>query len=347
MNILIIKLGAKGDVVRTLCILPALKEKFPNSDIYWITKPENLSLFENNPYIKQMLPFSKSNLNFDSKKILTSSDFRGAQKPEVFDILINLDVEDKATELAEKIKSKKKLGFYKTEDFPAAFNLGSEYYLNTLYDDELKKTNKRTYQQMIFDSAELEWKNQKSELFLSSKEKQYAERFISKNNLNTKKLIGIHMGASSRWPSKVWHESRLVEFIKLAKSKGYEILLFAGPNEVEEHKKIVEKLRKEPITVYQNNPNNSDREFISLVDICSSMVCSDSFALHISIALNKPTVGLFFCTSPDEVESYELLRKVVSPMLKDVFPEKCDLYNEELTKSISAETVLSFINKKK
>ena len=323
MNILIIKLGAKGDVVRTLCILPALKEKFPNSDIYWITKPENLSLFENNPYIKKMLPFAVTNTYFD--------------------LLINLDIEDKATELADKIKSKKKLGFYKTEDFPAAFNLGSEYYLNTLYDDELKKTNKKTYQQMIFDAAELEWKNQKCDIFLSSKDKEYAERFISEKKIKTERLIGIHMGASSRWPSKVWHESKLTEFIKLAKSRGHEILLFAGPNEFEAHKKIAEKLKKEPIIVYQNNPHNSDREFISLVSLCNTMICSDSFALHISLALNKPTVGLFFCTSPNEVESYGLLKKIVSPLLKDFFPEKSDQYSEELVKSISADEVLESV----
>jgi len=324
MSILVIKLGAKGDVVRTLCILPALKEKFPNSDIYWITKPENLSLFENNPYIKQMLPFSKSSLNFD--------------------LLINLDIEDKATELAEKIKSKKKLGFYQQDSFPAAFNLGSEYYLNTLYDDELKKTNKKTYQQMIFEASELEWQKQPCEIFLSNKDKEYAKIFASENNIKTENLIGIHMGASSRWPSKIWHESRLIEFIKLAKNKGNEILLFAGPNEVEAHKKIVEKLRKESINIYQNNPDNSDREFISLVNICNSMVCSDSFALHISLALKKPTVGLFFCTSPNEVEGYGLLRKLVSPLQKDIFPEKCDLYNESLVKSISAEQVLDSVN---
>ena len=120
--------------------------------------------------------------------------------------------------------------------------------------------------------------------------------------------------------------------------------MFAGPNEVEAYQKIVEKLKKESITIYQNNPHNSDREFISLVNICNSMICSDSFALHISLALNKPTVGLFFCTSPNEVESYSLLKKIVSPMLKDVFPEKCDLYDEELVKSISAEQVLDSVN---
>jgi ADP-heptose:LPS heptosyltransferase len=73
------------------------------------------------------------------------------------------------------------------------------------------------------------------------------------------------------------------------------------------------------------------------------MVCSDSFALHISLAMAKPTVGLFFCTSADEVEGYGLLRKIVSPMQKEFFPERMDEYSEELTKSITAEEVLKNI----
>ena len=73
------------------------------------------------------------------------------------------------------------------------------------------------------------------------------------------------------------------------------------------------------------------------------MVCSDSLALHVSLALKKPTIGLFFCTSPNEVEDYGVLRKIVSPMLYEFFPEKMDQYSEELVKSISADEVLNAI----
>ena len=63
-------------------------------------------------------------------------------------------------------------------------------------------------------------------------------------------------------------------------------------------------------------------------------------ALHVALALKKPTVGLFFCTSPNEVEGYGLLIKLVSPLLNDYFPEKSDQYSEELVNSISVEEVL-------
>ena len=73
------------------------------------------------------------------------------------------------------------------------------------------------------------------------------------------------------------------------------------------------------------------------------MVCSDSFALHVAIALNKKTVGLFFCTSPSEVEGYDLLIKIIADKLEEFFPEKMDKYDEELVKSISVDKVLEAV----
>ncbi len=326
MKILVIKLGAKGDVIRTLPIAKALKEKYPNSEICWVTKNNILDLLRNIVQIDKLfsIPFSTS---------------------EEFDILYNFDIEDEATSLAIKINAKQKYGFYKNGDYVSAFNLGGEYYLNTLFDDEIKKTNKKTYQEMMFEVAELSYNKQFMPIVLERSDLEYAKNFINKNKINCHKLIGIHMGASPRWPSKIWHEDNLKEFIIKAKNKGFEILLFAGPDEIERQKKFIDELKLLDIFVYVNSPSNSDGEFASLLNICAVVVCSDSFALHLSIALKKKVIGLFFCTPPNEVEDYKLLEKIVSPMLYDFFPEKMDEYSEELTKSIKADRVLSAINK--
>ena len=62
MKIVVIKLGATGDVVRTLPILSAIKEKFPNSEITWITKEYPSTLLKSNPKINKIitLPDRKS-----------------------------------------------------------------------------------------------------------------------------------------------------------------------------------------------------------------------------------------------------------------------------------------------
>jgi len=153
------------------------------------------------------------------------------------------------------------------------------------------------------------------------------------------------MGSGKRWPSKAWAEEKVKEFIKKAKEKCYEILLFGGPDEIEKHEKLTKELESEGIKVYRNNPENTDREFFSLVNLCKTLVCSDSFALHVSLALKKPTITLFFCTSPNEVEDYGLSKKIISPLLYDFFPEKQDQFSEELVNSISAEQVLNEVRK--
>ncbi len=324
----IIKLGADGDVLRTIPLAKALKKEHPSLHLTWITRGDVATILEKIPYIDRVLkvPYKSS---------------------EKFDLLYNFDVDKEATQLASQISATKKYGFYEEGGYPAAFNRGSEYYLNTLFDDYLKKTNARTYQEMMFEVAELRYKVEPYKLTLDKKSQQYGKDFFEKHNLLQKKIIGVHMGASSRWPSKVWHESNLKEFIIKAIKSGYEILLFGGPNEIEGHKLFAQKLAKEGHKVHQNNPHNSKLEFAALVSHCDYIVCSDSLALHVSTGVGRKTVALFFCTSPNEVEDYGLITKLVSPFLKDFFPERSNEYNEKLVKSISADEVLRAIPRRK
>lgn len=323
MKIIVIKLGALGDVVRTLPIVEVLKKKYPHSELYWVTKENAIDLFEGNFFIDKVF-----SIPFNSE--------------EKFDALYNFDIDKEAISLASRIKAEKKYGFCDNDGFPGAFNFGAEYYLNTLFDDELKKSNRKTYQEMMFDAAELPYNKELPKLYLNEKDLSYAKEFIKNNNIQFKnKLIGIHMGASPRWPSKTWSEKRLIEFIKEAKNKKYEIMIFGGPDEINKIDILINKLKKIEINVFKNNPNNSIKEFASLINLCKKMICSDSFSLHISLALDKPTIGLFFCTTPHEVEDYGLLKKIVSPLYEKFFPEKQDQYSEELINSITTEEVLN------
>lgn len=332
MKICIIKLGAKGDVVRALPILIGIKEKYSNSEITWITKLSSKEILETSSYINKILTLP-----------LNTNEINNFFENSNFDILYNFDIEEEATKLAVEIKADKKYGFYSENNYPTCFNLSAEYYLNTLFDDELKKSNKKTYQQMIFEIAELPYKKQHHPIYLNEEDKKYAEDFIKRNNINKEKLIGIHIGSSPRWPSKKWHLDNIKDFIIKAKNKGYEILLFSGQDEKNYFQPLIQNLESQEIKIYLNNQDNTDKEFFALVNICSKIISGDSFALHVALTLEKPTIGLFFCTSPNEIEDYGLLTKLIAPKLYDFFPEKMDVYNEELTKSISVDEVLESI----
>lgn len=324
MKITLIKLGALGDVIRTLPIAEAIKKRYPGSELSWITKQNAVEIFEGNPFVDNLfsLPFSSQ---------------------EEYNILYNFDIEEEATTLASNLKADKKYGFYKEGEYPMAFNISAEYYLNTLFDDELKKTNKKTYQEMMFEAAELYYNKEIPKIYLNEKDKTYANNFIKENKINKEKLIGIHMGSGARWPSKVWAEGKIKDFIRKLKELGYNTIVFGGPEEADKVNRLIGDFKKSNISVYKNNTHNSIKEFASLVNLCDKMVCSDSFSLHVSLALNKPTIGLFFCTTPHEVEGYGLLKKIISPLFEEFFPDKQDQFSEELINSISAEEVISSI----
>ena len=114
----------------------------------------------------------------------------------------------------------------------------------------------------------------------------------------------------------------------------------------ERHERFSEALKNEGISIYRNDPQNTKGQFAALISLCSAVVCSDSFAMHVALGLGKKTVALFFVTSPAEVESYGLLKKIVSPKLMEFFPERSDEYNEDLVKSIRADEVLDALSKK-
>jgi ADP-heptose:LPS heptosyltransferase len=324
VKIIIIKLGAKGDVVRTLPIAQQLKKLHQDATLTWVTKAESKELLETIPYIDRLdvIPYETN---------------------EVFDALYNFDIEEDATTCAQKINARKKFGFFKDESYVRAFNIGGEYYLNTLFDDDTKKENVKTYQEMMFETAEIPFSNEHAEIVLTLQDIQYAKEFIQSNGFEGKKIIGIHMGASPRWPSKIWHPDRVKEFVRKAHERGYAIILFGGPNESDKLSLLKKEIPSASDLIAINNPFNTDREFASLVACCNVIVCSDSFALHVALALKRPTVGLFFCTPPNEVEGYGFLRKIVSPLFEKFFPEKMDEYDESLTKSIMSDEVLHVI----
>lgn len=328
MKIAIIKLGALGDVVRTTPILEAIKEKYPESEITWITKPASREILEGNPKIDKILETP-------------------CKIEEEFDILYSVDIDETATQLANEINAKEKIGYYNLDGFPASFNLEAEYYLNTVFDDPLKKSNNKTYQEMIFEAMKLDWKNQKIELFLDDKSKNFANSFLQENNLVRKKLLGINIGSSKRWPSKAWHLSKIQEFIPLAQEQGYEVVLIWGDSEKESIDKLSNNLSEKGIRFYKTDTRHSLKDFFALINICDKILTADSFALHAALAFNKPTTGLFFCTSPNEIEGYGLIDKIVSPQLNEFFPEKSDQYDESLVNSISVDAVIESINKNK
>ena len=301
MRILIIKLGAIGDVLRTTAILPGIKEKYSESEITWITKQNAISLIKNKGFIDLPLVYNSENINHLKNK--------------EFDLIINLDEDFEACSLASSIKTKI-LGFYIDRDKKIKPTESAEGWYNMSAlgkhprNDILKKNNKLTYQEHMFKIIGIKPKDHSISLRLNVEQKKIAKDFMRRYNINSEDiLIGLNTGSSKRWPLKrlpIIKTAKLAEIIhKKLKAK---IILFGGPDEIERNNQII-ALAKVPII--NAGCGNDLKEFPALISLCHVLVTSDSLGMHIGIALKRRIIAFFGPTSSSEIELYSLGEKVV------------------------------------
>lgn len=138
MNILVVKLGATGDVVRTTPLLRRLR-----GQVTWLTAPKNTVLLEN-------LTDNLRCFSWEQRQFVP--DIR-------FDLIINLeDTLDVALYL-NRLKSRQLFGAYVdsknnlryTDDSRGWFDLSLISSYGREQADKLKLKNRRTYQELIFE----------------------------------------------------------------------------------------------------------------------------------------------------------------------------------------------------
>jgi heptosyltransferase-2 len=293
MKILIIKLGAAGDIIRTTAILPELKKRYRNATIDWLTQKSMTVLVSNNPFLDNIL-FIENTRDLSS-----------------YDLVINFDEDRKACELASEVSSPNLIGAYAhhnkiayTPNSSPWFNMGlaSKYGKRTA--DRLKRENRQTYQALWHSILNLGYKKQRPQLYTNSKEQGSAQKFVKRHKIkNEDFVIAINPGSGNRWWDKrltITDTVNLVHKIKHFHPES-KIILLGGPEEVVRNKKI---LKKVPCLI-NGGCKNTIGQFANIIDLCQVLVTSDSLALHIGTALNKKIVAFFAPTSPWEIELYD------------------------------------------
>src|SRR5947209_15112152 len=62
IRILIVRLGAMGDIIHTLPAVASVKHSYPGSHLTWVVEPRWAELLEGNPFIDRLLPLDRKSL---------------------------------------------------------------------------------------------------------------------------------------------------------------------------------------------------------------------------------------------------------------------------------------------
>jgi heptosyltransferase-2 len=264
-RILIIKLGAIGDVIRTTPLVVKYRELFPDCHITWLTQsPEILPANQINTIYK-----------FDFASVYAIQHMQ-------FDIAINLDKETEACSLLKDVKANEKYGFTLFNHHIDVATPVAEHKLITGLFDNISKENKKNYLEEIFEICHLSFHDEPYLLNVDAGLSQKWE--ILKTQSAGKPVIGLNTGCGKRWTTRLWPNEYWLQLVKTLKTSGYYPVLLGGEAEDENNK----MLAKNSSAFYPGH--FSLKEFIAITSNCDLVVTQVSMMMHIVTALRIPLV---------------------------------------------------------
>lgn len=276
-RILLIKLGAAGDVVRTTPLLRPLRRDWPRHRLTWITHwPDLLPAVVDDP------------LPLDAGTILW------AQRV-AFDLVVNLDKDREACALADAARATRKVGFLLGPGglcAPSDADAARDKWLTGLFDD-VSRANRRSYLQEIFAICGYEFAGEEYVLDRPEPSPPLPAALPAQ-----RPLVGLNTGCGARWPSRLWPEQHWAELARALRAEGCGVVLLGGPDEDARNR----RLSAAAGVVY---PGHFDlRTFIALIDRCDLVVTAVTMAMHLAIGLGKRLVLLNNIFNPHEFELY-------------------------------------------
>lgn len=328
MKILIIKLGALGDVLRTTPLLTALTAEYPQAHITWVVEKQHRVVLEGNPLIKTLLNYDDAVLEKLAR--------------ETYDWAINLDKEPEALHAMESAKAPRKSGFKQdAQGRPVPADVHSEYAHRLGVDDTLKfLTNKKTYQEISFEQLGLKFGGEEYLFSVSESDRKQAATYLLSKGFDGlgsgKPVIGLNTGSGWRFAGKKLTREQLLALCESLVRELNATVLLLGGNEEKARNTWIEKNATVPVINTGSHPIGI---FAAIVEKCRLVITGDTTAMHIAIAVKTPAIVHFGSTCASEIELYGRGRKLVSDLpCAPCYKRTCPL-GEPCMQSWSAQTI--------
>lgn len=279
-KILIIKLAAIGDVIRTTPLLKAYKKLYPDCSFTWITLYPDILPKEEVDHI----------LKLDAVSIYTVNN-------EEFDIAINLDKDKEACILLTTVKAKEKYGFTWENDHINIATPAARHKLITGLFDSISQQNTKSYLEEIFEICHLKFNYEEyairtNQALIDKWKKEIGSRSQGK------KVVGLNTGCGARWKTRLWPPENWIALTNELEKQGYFCMLLGGKDEDELNKYYAAQTN----AYYPGH--FSLEEFISLSDSCDIIVTQVSMMMHIAVALKKQLILFNNIFNKHEFEMY-------------------------------------------
>jgi heptosyltransferase II len=294
-----------GDAIMTTPVIRAVRKNFPDAQITVLAKPWVIPVYENNPYVDDVMVYHAAGRHkMGLGTLRLASDIRQRQ----FDLAILMQNAFEAALLV----------FLAQVPVRAGYNTDARTWLlkpAVPLDTALKKTHLIDYYLGILTGAGLATHGRSMDLYISLSDRKAAvHRLAQIPTRPAAPILGINPGATGG-TAKRWFPDRYAALCRrLAKTYDTQVLIFGGPKD----RALGEQIgaMAPGCCVNLAGETTLGRAF-ALIQQCDLFVTNDSGLMHAAAALNISQVAI----SPDSPASTVIRMPVsCSPCLKDDCP---------------------------
>ena len=289
-KILVIKFWGMGSILLATPTLKALKRKFPESQLYFLTLSQNRDLC-------QTLKTIDKTIYLDVRNFFTF--FIGLWRifltfrREKFDLVIDLEFFTNFTALVTFFTGSRDTVGFQTFKF----------WRNGFYSRRVSFAHNKHIRDIFLKMVQVRGIEVKDNTIekpsVSSRERERIEKLFKTNHIkDSELLVSMNINTNPLFYNRRWPKENFAQLSKkLLRRKNIRIL-FTGGKEDKKYMESFQRLLKSSTKVINLCGRITIGEFVTLLERCHLFIGNDSGPLHLAVAMGLPTVSFFGPETP-------------------------------------------------
>lgn len=288
MNILIVKLGALGDVINTLPAVINLKEQ-TGAKIHWLVEPLSYPLIKNHAFVDNVIVFDKHHWHGSLGNVVQKV------RKQKFDIAIDLQRIVKSALLCLAAKAERRLGFDKARCKEMSWIFPFE---------RIPASDPKAH--MVHQYLEFA-----SHLGLNTSDIRWEIPLTGKHPFDLPEdYIVLNIGATK--PANRWTPQGFASLAEVLHDKHKKVCVLTGAGEDLEMARAIGHRIKFP--VFDLVGKTTLPELVEILAGAEAVVSCDTGPMHLAVALGRDVVALFGPADPKRTGPFrgEVVQKILS-----------------------------------
>jgi heptosyltransferase-3 len=307
-RILVIKLHLLGDVLLTTPLYSALKSQYPHIKTDVLVYQETHALLEYNPDINEIYTIDRSwkkkGLSFQLKNEIS---LLKKLNSNTYDLIINLTDRWRGGWITRLLQPRYSVSkSYAHKRGKLWRKLFTHIYAVPKQNRHVVEENLDAIRRLGINLLNTD---KKLKLVIPTQVIEDIDKLWQKLDLAHKRIISIH--PTSRWAYKTWNPSHFAQVIDILNNNNHTVILLSGPHktEIEYCDEILSKTNSSVINLAGKL---SILECAALIQKTAAFIGLDSVAMHMSAAVETPTVAIFGPTKEQNWHPWQIRHKIIT-----------------------------------